>query len=305
MKILIIGGTGTIGLQIMGDWMQEGYEKKIDHEIINLSRHYTSFGGVGVATFYHQIWDGQKFPDLDFVPEYIINLAGAGIADESWTPARRKLILDSRIKSTRACVEYIREHKDEVKLFVNGSAVGYYGADREDICTEESAPGNDFLAEVCQAWEQEAMRAPIRTVLLRTGIVMSRDGGALQKLLPIFRAGMGGWLGSGKQSFPWIDVREFSKIIEWLIKNEDISGPVNVCTPVTISNFHFSKTLAKVLKRPCLFPVPQAGIKLILGARAELLLKGQNAYPEKLIKSGYLFEYDNLVESLEYHSKIK
>lgn len=288
----------------MSDWLMEGYEKKIDHQIINLSRHHTAFGGVGVATFVHLIWDGQKIPELDFVPEYIINLAGAGIADASWTPARRKLILESRIKSTRACVEYIREHKDQVKLFINGSAVGYYGADREEVCTEESAPGNDFLAEVCQAWEQEALRAPVRTVLLRTGIVISKEGGALPKLLPVFRAGIGGWLGSGKQSFPWIDVREFSKIIEWLAKKEDISGPVNICTPATISNFHFSKTLAKVLKRPCLFPVPGVGIKMILGDRADLLLKGQNVYPDKLVKSGYSYQYDNLAESLKFHSKI-
>jgi len=292
MNILLVGGSGTIGKHLIPEWLEAG------HQIINLSRSAGGHSGGNNGQFQTQVWDGQKIPDLKFTPDWIINLAGAGIADESWTPARRKVLLESRVKTTRACVEYIRSHSQEVKLFVNASAVGFYGSNRTDRCTEDSAVGTDFLAEVCKAWEQEALRAPVRTVLLRIGVVLSKHGGALAKLLPVFRAGIGGWIGSGNQAFPWIDGREFFSVVNWLAENESISGPVNMCSPESITNLHFSKTLAKVLHRPCIFPVPAFALRLILGERASLLLDGQNMVPEKLIQNGYQFQYGELSRSL-------
>jgi uncharacterized protein (TIGR01777 family) len=297
MNILLVGGSGTIGKHLIPEWLMAG------HQVINLSRNAGGHSETKSEQVQIQVWDGQKIPDLQFTPDWVVNLAGAGIADESWTPARRKILLESRVKTTRACVEYIRAHSQEVKLFVNASAVGYYGSNRTDRCTEESASGTDFLAEVCKAWEQEALRAPVRTVLLRTGVVLSKNGGALAKLLPVFRAGIGGWIGSGNQAFPWIDGREFFPVLNWVAANESISGPINMCSPESTTNLHFSKTLAKVLHRPCLFPVPGFALRLILGERANLLLEGQNMFPEKLIQQGYPFQYGELSESLKYQVK--
>jgi uncharacterized protein (TIGR01777 family) len=292
MKILIVGGSGTVGKHLIPEWLQAG------HQVINLSRNQSSQNLSDNEGIQHQNWDGQKIPDLGFIPDWVVNLAGAGIADQSWTPSRRKVLLESRVKTTRACVEYIRAHSQDIKLFINASAVGYYGSNRTDRCTEASAAGTDFLAEVCKAWEQEALRAPIRTVLLRTGVVLSKYGGALPKLLPVFRAGIGGWIGTGNQAFPWIDGREFFPILNWIAAHEHLSGPINMCSPESISNLHFSKTLAKILHRPCIFPVPAFALRLILGERASLLLDGQNMFPEKLTQNGYQFQYGELSRSL-------
>lgn len=299
MNILIAGGSGTLGRHLIPAWIQAG------HQVVNLSRGGNDpFGKIsGPGTFRQLIWDGHTIPDPGFSPEMIVNLAGTGLADASWTPARRKLILDSRIRATRACVDFIRKQGNTVQLFVNASAVGFYGAHREEPSGETAAPGTDFLAEVCMAWEQEALRATVRTVLLRTGIVLSSYGGAFPKLLPVFKAGIGGWLGSGKQAFPWIDAREFEPLLNWLLEHPEISGPVNVTAPGIVTNKEFSKTLAAVLHKPCLFPVPGAILKLMLGSRADLVLKGQNAIPEKLLRAGYSFAYPDLGPSLDFHRK--
>jgi uncharacterized protein (TIGR01777 family) len=296
MKILLAGGSGTIGKHLIEDWNLAG------HEVVNLSRSHSESSPSGNDRLTQLVWDGQSIPETDFRPDIVVNLAGAGIADYAWTPARRKTILDSRIKSTRACVDFIRKNPG-VQLFVNASAVGFYGAHREEPCTEASPAGTDFLAEVCQAWENEAMRAPVRTVLLRTSVVISHYGGALTKMLPVFKAGIGGWLGNGKQPFPWIDGREFSGILQWLIDHSEASGPYNVCAPESINNRQFSQALAKSLHRPCLFAVPAFALKAMLGSRADLVLKGQNQVPERLLKEGFRFKYGILKEALAFHTR--
>jgi uncharacterized protein (TIGR01777 family) len=297
MKILLVGGSGTIGKHLIEDWLLAG------HQVQNLSRSSMDALVTSAGSLLQQQWDGQTIPDTEFRPDLVVNLAGAGIADHAWTPDRRKLILDSRIKSTRACVEYIRKNTDSVKLFINSSAVGFYGAHREEICTEESKPGNDFLAEVCEAWENEAKRAPVRTVLLRTSVVISKHGGALPKMLPVFKAGIGGWLGNGRQPFPWIDGREFSHLIQWLMDHPEASGPYNICSPQSINNKQFSQALSEAVHRPCLFAVPAFVLKIMLGSRADLVLKGQNQVPERLTREGYVFKYDKISEALHFHTR--
>lgn len=290
MKILIAGGTGFIGKQLIREWS--------GNEIRVLTR-----GNLPAQTsspnLKYLTWDGIKIPETDFKADIVVNLAGAGIADQAWTPSRRKLLLESRVHSTRACVEYIRQQSPQTRVLINASAVGFYGAGTLAEVDETSPAGNDFLAEVSQVWEQEALRSPVRTVILRTGVVLGPEGGALAKLLPLFQTGLGGWLGSGTQAFPWIHVKDVTASIRWLADQTRISGPVNLVSPQMTNNKVFSKTLAKILHRPCIFPVPAFVLKLILGERSDIILKGQKVVPAILLKEKYPFIFPDLTSALK------
>lgn len=285
MKILIAGGTGFIGQKLVEDCTSRGHQVQI------LSRSKGSGSKVVIQ------WDGKKIPETVGEPDLLINLSGAGIADTSWTEARKKALYDSRIQSTEACIAFIERQIKKPALFINASAVGYYGFETQDFVDERGNSGSDFLGALSVAWEQAAMKAKVPTLILRTGVVLGKEGGALPKLLPLFRLGLGGWLGSGKQAFPWIHIDDITGSILFLVET-GVTGPVNLVAPAQTDNKSFSQTLAEVLHRPCVFPAPGIVLKWVLGERADLVLKGQKVIPAKLVATGYTFKFPTLKSAL-------
>ncbi len=259
----------------------------------------------GLAAGEGQIsWD----PAVPIAPETlsgfdaVIHLAGEGIFGR-WTGGKKSKIRDSRVVGTFNLSSALAQAADKPKVFVCGSAIGYYGNRGEETLREESAPGTGFLAEVCQDWEEAttpAVQADIRTAHLRTGIVLSPKGGALGAMLLPFKLGLGGRTGDGQQWMSWIDVRDMVGAIHHILKNDLIQGPVNMVAPKPVRNAEFAKTLASVLSRPAIFPLPAFAVKLAFGAMGEeLLLGSQKVEPSKLISSGYPFRYRELRASLE------
>ena len=230
----------------------------------------------------------------------VINLAGAPIA-QKWTPEWKDSIRDSRVLGTRHLVQAIANSEKKPSVLINGSAVGYYGSSAYQAVDESSPAGDDFMAEVCSAWEAEAFKGEehgLRVATVRTGIVLSPDGGALAKMILPFRMFVGGPFGSGEQPWPWIHIDDVLDIILFILDNPEISGPVIGSAPEQISNADFCQTLGRVLHRPSLFHVPKFILRLILGEGAVTVLSGQRVIPQKLMKSGYNFRWNSAQEAL-------
>jgi hypothetical protein len=231
----------------------------------------------------------------------VVHLAGESVAGR-WNAQKKKAIRESRIIGTRHLVEALGEAKSKPSVLVCASAVGFYGDRGDEELTETSGPGSDFLAEVCQAWESEARRAEglgVRAVMLRTGIVLGRGGGALQQMLLPFKLGLGGPLGNGKQWMPWIHVDDVVGIILHAIQQSSIRGPINVTAPAPVRNREFTKILAGLLRRPALLPAPAFGLKILLGEFADILLASQRALPKRMQEAGYTFRYPDLAAALQ------
>jgi uncharacterized protein (TIGR01777 family) len=231
----------------------------------------------------------------------VINLAGEPLADGRWTEARKQRIRDSRLDATRSIVGAIARARRPPTALISGSAVGYYGPRGSEAIVESEPPGTDFLGAVARDWEiaaLEAQRLGLRVVLLRTGLVLERDGGALSRMLLPFRLGLGGPVGTGDQYWPWIHRDDWVGAIEWLLANPAIAGPVNVTAPTPETNRSFSKTLAAVLGRPCLFRVPSMALRLALGELADVVLTGQRAVPAILERSRFPFAFPQLDRAL-------
>jgi uncharacterized protein len=249
-------------------------------------------------------WDPAK----SLVPESVsgfdavIHLAGESIFGR-WTATKKSKIRESRVLGTQHLAQALSVTEKKPAVFICGSAIGYYGDRADETLTEESAPGVGFLAEVCRQWEEAttpAVQAKIRTVLLRTGIVLSPRGGALGAMLTPFRLGLGGRVGNGKQWMSWIDVRDMVGGIHHILKSELLKGPVNMVAPKPVRNAEFTTTLASVLSRPAIFPVPAFAVKTLFGEMGEeLMLSSQKVEPGKLIAGGYPFRYNELRSSLE------
>ena len=259
----------------------------------------------GPATGDGQIaWD----PAVAIAPEAVsgfdavIHLAGEGIFGR-WTAAKKAKIRDSRVAGTLNLAQALARAEEKPKVFVCGSAIGYYGNRGDEVLREESAAGSGFLAQVCQEWEEAttpAVQADIRTAHLRTGIVLSPKGGALRAMLLPFKLGLGGRTGDGRQWMSWIDVRDMVGAIHHILKNDLMQGPVNMVAPKAVTNAEFAITLASVLSRPAIFPMPAFAAKLAFGEMGqELLLGSQKVEPGKLVSSGYPFRYRELRKSLE------
>jgi uncharacterized protein (TIGR01777 family) len=228
----------------------------------------------------------------------VVNLAGANLSARRWSPAFKKEIRDSRVLPTRALVEAIRGAARRPRVLVNASAVGFYGGRGDEVLEESASAGADFLSGVVQAWEAEARNADLRSVQVRTGIVLSKRGGALQPMLPPFKAFVGGPIGSGKQWFPWIHLADEVAAILWAIDHEAIAGPVNLVAPGIVTMKEFANGLGRALHRPAAFPVPGAALKLLLGEFAEVVLEGQRAVPKKLLDSGFRFRFTDVGAAL-------
>ncbi len=289
-RILVSGVSGPIGAALLPSLRQRGYE------VTRLTR--------SKITSDDQIaWDPSQPLSADAVTGFdaVIHLAGESIVGR-WTDDKKKEIRDSRVQGTRHLAEALAKTAQKPKVFVSGSAIGFYGDRREEILREDSASGTGFLPEVCREWEaaaQPAIDAGIRTVKIRTGVVLSAKGGALPKMLTPFKLGVGGKIGDGRQWMSWIDVRDLVGAIHHILKTDLLQGPVNMTAPKAVTNAEFTKTLASVLHRPAIFPVPAFAARLAFGQMAdELLLASQRVEPTKLVRSGYPFLYMDLRKSL-------
>lgn len=292
MRIIIAGGSGFLGRALQDRLRRDG------HDIGVLTRHprpeaphqigWTPDGSAGA-------WAGT----LDDV-DALVNLAGEGIADKRWTARRKRAIESSRLLSTRSLATAIATLTRPPKVFISGSGIGYYGDRGDDITPETTPPGSGFLAKLCVAWEAEGYRAsPLsRVAVVRTAPVLHPDGGALAKMLPPFRLGLGGPLGSGEQYMAWIHLDDWVELIVWLVHTPDAHGAFNACAPEPVTNAEFTRTLGRVLERPTVLRVPGFALRLALGELANSLLTGQRAIPAHAEQLGFRFRHSSLEEAL-------
>ncbi len=233
--------------------------------------------------------------------EAIFHLAGEPVATGRWTRAKKARIRDSRVVGTRNLVQGIRSLDQPPKVLVSASAVGFYGSEGDTALTEQAGPGSGFLSDVCQEWELEAMRAQecgTRVVLIRVGLVLGRGGGALAKLLPIFRIGAGGRLGNGSQWMPWIHLSDLADLFAFSAKDSNIRGAVNGTAPQPVTNRAFTTAMSRALRRPALLPAPKLGLRLALGEFASVLMASQRVVPERASKSGFEFAFETIDDAL-------
>lgn len=279
MRVLVSGATGLIGSALSRALAARG------DEVVALTR-----GANGIT------WEpsaGRIDGSVDGF-DAVVHLAGAGIGDHRWTEAYKQEIRNSRVEGTRALAEALASAHDKPAVFVSGSAVGWYGnRGREELLDENSTPGDDFLAQVCRDWEvsaQPAADAGIRTAIIRTGVVLSRDGGALSRLLLPFKLGLGGKVGRGSQYMSWITLADEVRAILHIIDG-DLAGPINLTAPHPCTNETFTKMLGEILHRPTLLPTPTFALKAVMGAELvqALLLDGQRVFPKALEADGFEF----------------
>jgi uncharacterized protein (TIGR01777 family) len=291
-KILVSGSSGLLGTALLRSLEADG------NQITRLV-HGTRAGIGQIAWNSAQSLAPESVSGFDAV----IHLAGESIASR-WTAPKKKAIRDSRVLGTHHLAEALAKVASRPRVLISASAIGYYGDRGDEILREDSPSGSDgFLPEVCREWEaaaQPAIGAGIRTVHLRTGIVLSAVGGALQKMLPPFRMGLGGKIGSGHQWMSWVDLQDMVGAIRHALANESLRGPVNFVSPNPVTNTEFTRTLASALSRPAIFPMPSFAARLVFGQMGEeLLLASQRVEPAKLVASGYVFQKPDLRTALQ------
>jgi hypothetical protein len=294
IKVLISGGSGLVGSALTNALRADGH----------VVSHFIRPGGTAAPG--DVLWNPSRatvdVPALEG-HDAIVHLSGASIADGRWTDKRKATLRSSRVDSARVLVDSLTRLKQRPRVFVCASAIGYYGDRGDELLTESSGYGNDFLSILCRAWEAEATRAAangIRTVIARFGAILATQGGALPSMLTPFKLGVGGRLGSGKQWISWVALEDVVKVLRAAIDNENVSGPVNVVAPQPVQNSEFTRVLAGVLHRPAIFPAPAFALRLALGQMADaLLLSSQRVQPEKLAKIGYKFRHETLQSALE------
>jgi uncharacterized protein (TIGR01777 family) len=291
MKIFITGGTGFVGKSLAPALIHAG------HGITILTR--SGKGEMpGVSWVEGDPTKKGKWQAAVKDNNAIINLAGASIFSR-WTEETKRIIQESRIQTTRNLVEAIAG--DRMKTFISTSAVGYYGFHEDPMLAEESPPGEGFLAQVARDWEQEAREAEkkgCRVVLARFGIVLGEKGGALGQMIPLFRKYLGGPLGSGKQWFSWIHIEDLTRAVLFILDHPEISGPVNFTAPNPVRNRDLAEALGKAMGRPSFLPAPGFMLRLVLGEFGSILLKGQRVIPQKLLQSGFQFQYPEIDQAL-------
>jgi len=291
MRIAITGATGMIGRKLTAFLLAQG------HQIVSISRSASDHQGKIPVI----VWD----PALNYIDveqlegfDVIIHLAGANVG-EYWSPEYKKIILESRVKSTKLLCKGLLKLVSKPKLLISVSAIGFYGNHPPEQVLDENSPlGQGFLADVCSQWEGATnilFQSGIRTVRMRLGVVLSKTGGALAKMWQPFQLGVGGVLGDGRQMMSWVSLDEIPYVVDHLIKTEDISGPVNVVAPQAVSNAQFTKILGQVIHRPTFLPVPAFVIRLLFGEMGQgLLLEGAHVIPRRLQASGYQFHFADL-----------
>lgn len=293
MNILLTGGTGLIGRALCQHWLAQG------HQLWVWSRSPEQVPGrCGAA-----VRGVGQLQELDQVQlDAVVNLAGAPIADRPWTKARKALLWDSRVQLTERLLDWLGTREQKPRVLISGSAVGWYGDGGERELSEDSPPvTQDFASQLCGAWEETASRAEalgMRVVLVRTGLVLAPHGGFLQRLLPLFRLGLGGRQGDGRQWMPWIHLDDQVALIDFLLTQPHATGPYNACAPQPVRNAEFARALGRSLGRPAFFAVPAFVLKMALGELAGLILGGQRALPARLQAAGFRFRFTDLDAAL-------
>ncbi len=293
-SILVTGGTGFIGTSLCNLLKAKSYT------ILILSRTKSDNPNI----FYWSIEDHYIDNEAIVRADYIIHLAGAGIADKRWSKERKRILINSRVETANLLFEKVKELNPNLKGFISASAIGYYGATTsEKIYEEYDAPGNDFISHICKVWEKAANQfnaLNIRTVIFRNGVVLSKDGGALEKLSKPIKLGVGAPIGSGEQFMPWIHLEDLCNMYLESIENKEIRGVYNAVAPEHITNKSLTKIIAKKLKKPLWLPnIPAFVMKLILGEMAVILLEGSRVSSEKITLTGFKFRYPKINDALD------
>ena len=304
MRIVIAGGTGFLGSPLAEVYAEEGHDVRVLTRGLEPgeSRHDPGTGVPGVTRVGWKP-DGQGGPWASALDgaDAVVNLAGESIAATRWTPQRKAQLRDSRIIPTRSLVTALASLASPPPVFISGSGVGYYGAARDEVKTEESPAGDDFLAHICEDWEAEARKAErpgTRVVTLRTGVVIEKSGGALAKMIPPFRMFAGGPMGSGRQYMSWIHRIDWIEMVRWIVDTPEAAGPFNATAPDPVTNRQFARALGRALGRPSLVPAPGFALRLMMGEMADaLVLTGQRAVPAKARKLGFHFRYPTIEQA--------
>ena len=291
-RVLISGSTGLIGRTLVGRLESDG------HEVVRLVRPETS-GGVNGVTWdpARGILDSSKVEGFDAV----VHLAGENIADRRWSEEQKRRIRDSRVVGTTLLSTTLASLDRPPKVLICASAGGYYGDRGDEVLNDLSAPGTDFIAEATREWEEAcepAAEAGIRVVNLRIGVVLTPSGGMLKRVLPIFKMGLGGRLGSGSQYFSWITLEDTIESIVWTMGNDDLWGGLNITSPNPVTNAEFTSTLGKELGRPAVFFVPRFALRIMQGDLADVVLSSLRMEPERLVESGFEFSHPEIEEAL-------
>lgn len=303
MRIVIAGGSGFLGSPLAEVYAEEGHDVRVLTRGLppGESRHESGTGVPGITRVGWQP-DGRSGPWASALDgaDAVVNLAGESIGGKRWTPQRKAHLRDSRLLPTRSLGAALAAVTRRPAVFISGSAVGYYGPAGDEQKTESSPPGGDFLAQLCEDWEQEARRAvagptaDVRLAIIRTGIVLERSGGALRQMLTPFRLFAGGPLGSGRQYMSWIHRLDWVEMVRWIVQTPEASGPLNATAPHPVTNREFARSLGSALRRPALVPAPAFALKLFLGEFADSVVTGQRVIPKKAQALGYHFRYPEL-----------
>lgn len=295
-KVLITGGTGLIGIQLRKSLQEKGYEVAV------LSR--TKKNEDEIQTYLWNLDKNTIDKEVLNSVDYIIHLAGVNVGEKRWTSKRKKLILDSRIKSGELMLNNLDQQNNQLKAYITASGTGYYGAiTSEKIFSEQDSAADDFLGQVCEKWEQIADKFSergFRSVKIRTAVVLSNRGGALSKMLIPVKLGIGSSIGSGNQYFPWIHIDDLCNIYIKAIEDATMNGAYNAVSPEFLTNRQFTHTIARHLKKPFWFPpIPSRAIRIIFGKMSQILLTGSRISAEKIQDSGFVFKYPKLQDALK------
>ena len=295
MRILITGASGLIGTSLQRSFDEKGYEMLLASRSEPKSERDIQWNAdTGFAK--------EDLPRLEGL-DAAIHLAGESISALRWTDEKKKAIRDSRVHGTRTMIETFAQLEEKPKVFISASAIGFYGDRGDDEVTETSAAGDTFLSDVSKEWESESRRAEdmgIRTVLLRNGIVLSKEGGALATMMTPFKLGVGGVVGSGKQWMSWVSLDDVVGIVNYALENENLRGAINVASPNPVTNEEFTKTLGEVLYRPTFLPLPEFAVNLVFGEMGDaLLIDSTKVIPKRLLDAGYKFKYPEIKPALE------
>ena len=296
MKTLVTGGTGMVGPRLL---------RMLDQPVVLSRNPERAREKVGHLAGRIIRWDPMAGPppaEAFAGVEAVFHLAGESVAEGRWTAAQKARIRDSRVVGTRNLVQGIAQVSDRPRVLVSASAVGYYGDRGEEELTESASPGRDFLADVCVAWEKEALAAEklgVRVVTERTGIVLGAGGGALAKMLTPFKLGAGGPLGNGRQWMPWVHVSDLARLYLHAAEHESIRGPMNAVAPHPVRNSEFTKALGRQLRRPAFMPAPYLGLRLLFGEFAQVLFASQRVVPQVALDTGFTFQYPDIAAALK------
>jgi uncharacterized protein len=287
VRIIIAGGSGFLGRALQETLRRDRHAIRVLTRRARAGTDDIAWTPDGTAGSWAQELNGV---------DAVINLAGEGIADKRWNAARKQALRSSRLLSTRSLVGAIQQATKPPAVFISGSAVGYYGPHDDELVTESTPPGTDFLSRLCVDWEREAEQASTvtRVTLVRTGLVLHPSGGALAKMLPPFRLGIGGRLGSGMQYMPWIHLDDWINMVVWQTSHPIARGAFNATAPDPVTNAEFTKALGRALGRPALLPVPAIGLRVLLGELAESLVTGQRAIPARAAEMGFQFRFKTI-----------